>query len=200
MNHFVTFEGIDGSGKSTVSKLVYKKLKSMGYEVVLTFEPTNSDIGKFVQKCIKTQNDPFVTSFAFILDRIQHSLEIKKWIEKGKIVLCDRYSDSTYAYQAVQLEKFVKNPIKLLKDLSENKIQKPDLIFLFVIDPKKSLKRIEDRDELIPFEKISFLEKVHDNYLKLSKDKNYEKLDATKDIDFLVEKCVSKILGGKIEK
>ena len=86
MKQFITFEGIDGSGKSTVSKVVYDKLKSDGHNVVLTYEPTDSTIGKFVQKCIKTGDDPFVTAFTFIADRIQHCKKIKQWIDDGKIV------------------------------------------------------------------------------------------------------------------
>ena len=79
MKQFITFEGIDGSGKSTISKLVNNKLISEGYNTILTYEPTDSETGKFVQKCINTNSDPFVTSFAFIMDRMQHCKEIKNW-------------------------------------------------------------------------------------------------------------------------
>ena len=195
MKHFVTFEGIDGSGKSTISKLVYDKLKSEGYDVVLTYEPTDTEIGKYVQKCIKTQTDPFVTTFTFIADRIQHCKQIKQWMDEGKIGRCDRYAESTYSYQGAQLESHVKNPIKLLQELSENRILTPDRTFLFVINPKESLARIQHRDELIPFERFSFLEKVHNNYLGLSKGKRFLKLDATKKIDELVNICYEDIIS-----
>ena len=194
MKQFVTFEGIDGSGKSTISKLVYDKLKSEGYDVILTYEPTDSTIGKYVQKCIKTGGDPYVTSFTFIADRIQHCKKIKQWIDKGSIVICDRYAESTYAYQGSQLEDEIKNPIKWLKDLSKNHIITPDRTFLFVINPKESLARIQHRDELIPFERLSFLEKVHKNYLTVSKGKRFLKLDATKKIDELVKICYKDIV------
>jgi len=193
MKRFVTFEGIDGSGKSTISKLVFKKLKSEGYNVILTFEPTNTTLGKFVQKCIETKTDPYVTAFAFIADRIEHCKNIKKWLDEGKIVLCDRYSDSTYAYQAAQMEKEIKNPIKWLKELSESRILTPDRTFLFVIEPKDAISRIKNRENLIPFEKVNFLEKVHKNYLILAKGSRYEKLDATKKIDELVDICIEDI-------
>ena len=119
MKRFVTFEGIDGSGKSTVSQLVYNKLKSDGYDVVLTFEPTDSTIGKFVQKCIKTGGDPFVTAFTFIADRIQHCRQIKQWLDDGNVVLCDRYAESTYSYQGAQLDGDITNPIKEVIKLIE---------------------------------------------------------------------------------
>lgn len=189
MKHFVTFEGIDGSGKSTVSKLVYKKLKKQGHDVILTYEPTDTWIGRQVQKCIETNADPFVTAFTFIADRIEHGKQIQNWLNDGKIVLCDRYAESTYAYQGAQLQDEIKNPIKWLKELSENRIPIPDRTFVFSIDPKESLARIQNRDKLIPFERISFLKIVHKNYLKLAKGERFLKLDATKKIEELVSIC-----------
>lgn len=194
MKKFVTFEGIDGSGKSTISKRVAKKLQSEGYETIWTFEPTDSTIGKFVQECIKKQSDPFVTSFTFIADRIQHCRQIQEWLDKGKIVICDRYAESTYAYQAAQLETKLQDPIKWLQELSSNRILTPDRTYLFVINPQVSLARIEHRTELIPFEKLAFLEKVHRNYLSVSKGKRFLHLDATKPIEELVQLCYDDIL------
>ena len=195
MKRFVTFEGIDGSGKSTVSKLVYKKLKSEGFDAVLTYEPTDTWIGKCVQKCIETKSDPFVTAFAFIADRIEHCKKIQKWLDEDKIVLCDRYDDSTYAYQGAQLQDIIDNPIKWLQKLSKDRIVIPDRTFLFVIDPEDSLKRIQNRDKLIPFEKVNFLEKVHENYLKLATGRRYLKVDAKKTIDELLDICFRNILS-----
>ena len=194
MKQFVTFEGIDGSGKSTISKIVTKKLKKQGYDVVLTYEPTNTLIGKQVQKCIETNTDPFVTSFTFIADRIQHCKQIQKWVDDDKIVLCDRYAESTYAYQGVQLDGLVNNPIEYLKELSKGRILIPDRTFVFVIDPNVAIDRIKHRNDLIPFEKICFLEKVHSNYLKLAKGSRFLKIDATKSKNELVKICIDDIL------
>ena len=194
MRHFVTFEGIDGSGKSTISKLICEKLRSAGYDVVWTFEPTDSAVGRYVQECIRSQSDPFVISFTFIADRIQHCKKIQQWLDEGKIVLCDRYAESTYAYQAAQLTGHVKNPLKWLKELSNGRILVPNRTFLFVIDPKAALTRIQRRRELIPFERLAFLEKAHRNYLTISKGKRFVHLDATKPIDTLVQICYEDIL------
>ena len=194
MKHFVTFEGIDGSGKSTISRLVYKKLKSQGYNVVLTREPTDTWIGKQVQKCIETNTDPFVTAFTFIADRIQHGKQIQKWLDEGKTVLCDRYTESTYAYQGAQMEEMINNPIKWLKELSNGRILIPDRTFVFIIEPKESLARIQHRDNLIPFERTSFLEKVHKNYLKLAVGKRFMKIDATKTKEELEKICYDDII------
>lgn len=195
MKRFVTFEGIDGSGKSTISQLVYKKLQSNGYDVVLTVEPTDSRIGRFVQECIRTQSDPFITSFTFIADRIQHCRQIQRWLDEGKIVLCDRYAESTYAYQGAQLEPQLKDPLKWLQELSNERILVPDRTFLFVIDTKTSLARIQHRTELIPFERLAFLEKVHANYLKVCKGKRFLRLDATKTKEELTDLCYQDILA-----
>ena len=195
MKYFITFEGIDGSGKSTISKLVYKELKSRDLDVVLTYEPTDSWIGKLVKNCINSNADPFVTTFVFISDRIEHGKKIKKWLDEGKIVLCDRYIDSTYAYQGAQLQNVIRNPIKWLKELSKNHYIIPDRTFVFVINPKKALARIKNRENLIPFEKLVFLEKVHKNYLKLAVERRFIKIDASKSIDELVNICLKDILS-----
>ena len=192
---FITFEGIDGSGKTTILKLVYKKLKSEGFDVISTFEPTNSYIGKYVQKCIENNYDPYLTSFAFIADRIDHSKKINKWLNENKIVLCDRYSDSTLAYQSVQLEKLIKNPIKWLKEISDKNIIIPDRTFLFLIDPELSIQRIKNREKIISFEKVSFLKKVDKYYNKLANSDRYIKIDATKSIEELVRFCYRDILS-----
>jgi len=194
MKQFITFEGIDGSGKSTISKKVFEKLKKNGYKTILTNEPTNTTIGKYVQHCIKTQQDPYVTAFTFIADRIQHCKKIKQWIEQGNIVLCDRYAESTYAYQGAQLEGLLENPIHWLQELSKNRILTADRTYLFVIAPSIALSRIQHRSELIAFEQLSFLSRVHKNYLEISKGKQFLHVDATKTIDELIHICYEDII------
>jgi dTMP kinase len=200
MKRFVTFEGIDGSGKSTISKLVSEKLQSTGYDCLWTFEPTDSLVGKFVQECIKKQSDPFITSFTFIADRIQHCKQIQAWLNQGKIVLCDRYAESTYAYQAAQLEGQLENPLKWLQGLSQGRILVPDRTYLFVIDPKTSLARIQHRAEIFPFERLAFLEKVHANYQIVSKGKRFRCLNATLPIEKLVNICYDDIIKKDVRK
>lgn len=196
MKRFVTFEGIDGSGKSTISKGVYEKLKKEGYDAILTFEPTDTELGKIVKKCIEENYDPVVTTFAFIADRIQHVREIKKWVKDNKIVLCDRYADSTYAYQAVQLEDIIENPIKWLKELHDRFIIKPDLTFLCVLEVDKALCRIKNREKLVSFERKEFLEKVQKNYLRLAslERERFVMIDASKSVNKIVDECMIKIL------
>lgn len=194
MNKFITFEGIDGSGKTTVIQAVQEKLVKRRYKVVRTQEPTDTWIGRCVQQCIKTKTDPMVTAFTFISDRIVHGKEIQRWLEKYDFVLCDRYADSTYAYQGEQLQNTLNEPIQWLKDLSRNRFPLPDITFLFDIDPTLAMKRIQDRDDLIAFEKVSFLKQVRKNYLYLSKESNMVIIDATKPVDDIVKNCIRIIL------
>ncbi len=199
MSQFFTFEGIDGSGKSTIICRVATALKQKGYQVITTFEPTDTWLGKYVQHQIKTDADPFVTAFTFIADRIQHCKKIQEWLDQKYIVLCDRYAESTYAYQAVQLEKTLKQPIRWLKDLSKDRILVPDRTYFFNISANDALARIQHRDELIAFEQRFFLEKVSMNYEMICRGDRFLHLDATQSIDELAKKCMDDIISTKKE-
>lgn len=194
MKHFITFEGIDGSGKTTILELIYHRLKTNGYDVVKTYEPTDTWIGKCVKRCIQTETDPFVTTFTFIADRIAHGKQIQQWLDDGKIVLCDRYAESTYAYQSVQLRPYIRNPVKWLQELSQSRILIPDRTFVFILDPKIALARIQHRGALIPFEQVSFLTQVQENYKKLAVGKRFLLVDAGKTKEEIVDICYNDIL------
>ena len=194
MKHFVTFEGIDGSGKTTVSKRVYERLKKDGYNVVLTFEPTDSFVGKCVKQCVEEKCDPVTLALLFIADRVEHCKKIKKWLDQGKTVLCDRYADSTYAYQGAQLEGIVESPVQWLQELSKNFVVTPEKTFLFDINPVDALKRIRNREKLVSFEREEFLKKVRSNYLKLAEEERFVVLDGKKQVDELIEECLGHIL------
>ena len=187
---FFTFEGIDGSGKTTISKMVYEELRKK-WDVVLTKEPTDSWLGKSVEKAIEEKKDAITISLLFMADRNEHLKDIHKWIEEGKVVLCDRYMDSTFAYQSAHLDDVMDNPLRWLKGVHAPFLIKPDKTFLFVIEPSKAISRIKRKKTF--FENESFLEKVQEYYLVLSKEKRFVKLDATKSKEELKEKCIKKI-------
>ena len=119
------------------------------------------------------------------------------WLKKYDIVLCDRYAESTYAYQGVQLQDSIDDPIKWLMELSKNRFPIPDITFLFEIQPKIAVKRIQDRDELIPFEKVAFLEKVAKNYQRLIDDKSFTCIDATESVEDITKHCLDVIISDK---
>jgi dTMP kinase len=188
---FVTFEGIDGSGKSTISRKVYERIKTKK-DAILTQEPTKNWLGRIVNRAIMEGTDPITIALSFMADRNEHVKKIRRWLKEGKIVICDRYADSTFAYQGAQLEGKVGEPLKWLKLVHEPFYYEPDLTFLLIIDPEIALKRI--RRKYTPFEKKEFLEKVQENYLNLAKkNQRFVKLDATKGIDELVDECLEVI-------
>ena len=107
---FITFEGIDGSGKTTISREVYKLLQKKNKDIILTREPTDTWRGEMITKAIEENCHPLTIALTFMADRNEHVIQIRKWLEKKSIVLCDRYMDSTFAYQTTQLSQNIKNP------------------------------------------------------------------------------------------
>jgi len=132
---FVTFEGIDGSGKSTVSRLVAESLEKRGERVFLTGEPTHSWLGDAIRRAYHDDVGPLAESFLFLADRAAHLEEIRAHLVRGELVLCDRYADSTYAYQAARLEGVVDKPMAFLQGISEPWVVPPDLTILLRISP-----------------------------------------------------------------
>jgi dTMP kinase len=174
---FLVLEGIDGSGKSLQSKLLFDFLKRNGFDAVLTNEPTNGEIGTLLQnKYLKKVDLPLVDAFLFCADREEHlKSTIIPALNQGKIVISDRYYHSTLAYQQAQgLE------LKWLLELNKNFI-KPDLTIILDVEPKTAIERIEiDKDRKIEdrkkFEKLEFLKKVRKNFLDLPKILKDEKI------------------------
>ena len=195
MKRFVVFEGIDGSGKSTVSKRVYQEIKKLGLEVTLTQEPFNENVKRCIEDFLSRDADPISIAMLFIADRVEHSKIIKSWMEQGRIVVCDRYEDSTYAYQGAQLEGRKKDPVKFLKDLTPKDIIHPDRVFILDIDPDTAISRLKGERAFRAFENREFLLRVRKNYLLLAKDERYRIIDATRDIEEIVGICLKDILG-----
>ncbi len=196
---FVTFEGIDGSGKSTVSRLVAESLEKRGGRVFLTGEPTRSWLGDAIRRAYDDDVGPLAESFLFLADRAAHQEEIRAHLGRGELVLCDRYADSTYAYQAARLEGVVERPMAFLREISEPWVIPPDLTFLLRISAKAALARIADRPNKVRFEDLSLLTKVAANYDALAKSKRYAVVDGTSSKEEIVHEVLRTIeerLGG----
>lgn len=177
---FVTFEGIDGSGKTTVSRLVYDALKARGERVVLTAEPTTTWLGDAVRRSYDDDVGPLAESFLFLADRAHHIVEIKRLLADGNLVLCDRYADSTYAYQGARLEGIVAEPIAFLRRISEPWLLPPDATVLLRVPVEIGMRRIAGRPGKIRFEDGSFLKKVAANYEALARSKGFLVIDGTR--------------------
>ena len=163
---FIVFEGIDGSGKTTLSKMLEKHLISQNKEIYLTYEPTNSEIGSIVRKYIKgnTNNDERVIASLLVADRLNHILGenqngIKNKIDNGISVICDRYYFSSYAYQGDDS----KVPLNWLVDSNSlcKSILKPDIIFFINTNAEISYERIKNnRENFEIYENLQKLDKV----------------------------------------
>ncbi|MBI5044171.1 MAG: dTMP kinase [Nitrospirae bacterium] len=172
---FITFEGIEGCGKTTQMNLLSDYLKKEGFSVLKTREPGGTRIGEKIRDILLNPDNKKMAKETEILlygaSRTQHIEEIiKPALKSGKIVLCDRYTDSTLAYQGFGRNMGI-SFIKRACRLSLGTIQ-PDLTILLDLDVKAGLDRIKNRkggNDRIEKEKIAFHNRVRKGYLKLAK-------------------------------
>ncbi len=192
MTGFVVIEGIDGCGKSSVSKTVSQRL---GRRAVLTREPTDSWIGRAVRRGDPRKVSPYSDALLFMADRAVHTKEISKLIMKGRTVICDRYYHSTVAYQTAALEGiFDGDAFRWLLEANLRISIHPDLTVLLTIPPELGLQRIRGRRKLSRWERLGFLRKVQKNYLRLASiDEDIVKVDATRNLETVVEEVLALI-------
>jgi dTMP kinase len=194
---FIVFEGIDGSGKTTQSKLLFELFSKEGKQVIWTKEPTDGDIGSLLtNKYLKEVDLPIVDALLFAADREEHLKDmVIPALNQGKIVISDRYYHSTLAYQQAQgLE------LKWLLELNKNFI-KPDLTIIIDLEPEIAIERIEkDKKRKIEdrkkFEKLEFLKKVRKNFLdlpKVLKDEKIVVIEGNKEKEEVFEAVVKEI-------
>lgn len=193
LSGFVTFEGIDGSGKTTVSRSVAEGLRTRGHRVFLTSEPTHSWLGEAVRRAYTDDVGPIAESFLFLADRAAHVAEIRGHLAEGDLVLCDRYADSTYAYQGARLEGVVPEPIRFLQMTSEPWLLVPDLTIFLRIPPELASKRIEPRTNRIRLEDPELLRIVAANYEHLAKNPRFVALDGTRPVRDVVSESINLI-------
>ena len=189
---FIVFEGIDGSGKSTQILMLSKRIQDMKLKVYTTFEPTAGSIGTLIRQMLsgKIKTDQRTLAFLFAADRMDHLVNeengIRKKIDKGELVLCDRYYFSSYAYHAQYMDmEWVIDANSLNAG-----ILRPDLTVFIDADPEKCFERIKNnRSDFEMYEKIDIMKKVRMNYLKA-----FEQL---KDLENIVavdgNKCVDHV-------
>lgn len=168
---FITFEGIDGCGKTTQINLLKEYLEQNGYTVVLTREPGAKGLGEKVREILLNYDGDVSSrceSFLFLADRAQNiDIIVKPAIEKGYIVLCDRHTDSSVAYQGYGRMLDIKG-IKELNNIATNSLQ-PDLTFIFDISVDTSLNRIGKARDRMEKAGIEFFNRVRNGYIEISK-------------------------------
>lgn len=167
---FITFEGIDGCGKSTQLNLLAEYLKGKGHEVLITREPGAVGLGEKLREILLNYDGDVSSNceaFLFLADRAQHiDTLVKPAMAEGKIVLCDRHTDSTVAYQGYGRGVDL-NQIKMLNDIATSGL-KPDLTFVFDIDIETSAERVGKNKDRMESAGLEFHQKVRDGYLKIT--------------------------------
>lgn len=201
---FITFEGIEGSGKSTMIGLLAEHLRKQGLDPVVTREPGGSSLGKKLRAMLLDSRCDNIAARAelmlFLADRAQHIAEIiKPALESGRPILCDRFIDSTVAYQGygrgMDLEK-----LKQMNEIATNGLL-PDLTLLFDLPVEHGLIRAAERNKYAGIaisegrfeaECHDFHQRIRDGYLALAKaaPERIRVIDADQDPDYVMAACL----------
>lgn len=184
---FITFEGADGCGKSTQLSLCNEYLIGKGFETVTTLEPGAGKFGKKLREILLHYDDevsPISEFFLFLADRAQHiAYTIKPAINENKIVLCDRHTDSTLAYQGYARGNDLER-LEYLNSIAVNGTI-PDLTFVFDVDTEVAAMRVGDEKDRMEAAGFEFHKKVRMGYLELAKKypNRIKVIDANKSIE-----------------
>ncbi len=170
---FITLEGPDGAGKTTQLRIISKELSALNCEHIITRDPGGTDAGKQIRRILLNSNYPLSTNAELLLyqaDRAQNVAEvIRPALEKGLIVFCDRYIDSTIAYQGYGRGLCLKT-IETLNEISTGGL-KPSLTLLFDLDSEAGLSRLHPGNyDRLEREALDFHKKVREGYLTLAKN------------------------------
>ena len=196
---FIVFEGIEGSGKSYQSKILYRNLKKVNKNVVFTREPGGTKAAEIIRKIIlkdyfeknkKIKFDRYTDTLLYLAARNEHiKNKITPALKSKKIIICDRFIDSTIAYQVYGKKvsmKFINNIHKQIL----GKI-KPDITFILKVKPQAFLRRLKKRKTRNRYDNfpLKFYIKAQDAFLKISKNKkNYIVLESSKNTPALQKK------------
>ena len=192
---FVTIEGPEGSGKTTIGKKIVEKLIASGYEVIYTREPGGIEIAEQIRNVIldvkNTNMDPRTEALLYAASRRQHLIEkIVPALKDNKIIICDRFVDSSLAYQGHARKLGIDNVYEINKFAIDTLM--PDLTLLFDIDPKLGLERINANKlrevNRLDLEQLEFHTLVREGFLKIqSREPNRIKIvDASKSIEEVI--------------
>jgi len=188
---FVTFEGLDGSGKTTQIRLLAKRLEPDGREVVVTREPGGTELGERIRELVLHGGHvtPWAEAALYAASRAQHVEEvIRPALERGAIVLCDRYLDSSVAYQGVArglgLERVLELNLAAVGGLM------PERTFLLILDPSEAVGRLRRQHDRLEREGDDFRARADAGYRQLAElfPERIVVLDASLSPDELAER------------
>lgn len=178
----VTFEGVEGSGKTTQMARTGRWLRGRGYKVELTREPDGTTLGTGVRRLFERGPQPLAQVFLFLAARHQHVAEkIRPWLASGRVVLCDRYADATVAYQG-HAGGIDPATIRELNVLATGGVL-PDLTLLFDLDPAEGFRRIgRRRRDHFERQALAFHRRVRRGYLEIQRaePKRVRTIDASR--------------------
>ena len=204
---FITLEGPEGSGKTSVTKILIAELTKRGYDVLFTREPGGTPIAEQIRDIIldkkNTLLDTRAEALLYAASRRQH-LKEKVWpaLKEGKIVICDRFLDSSLAYQGGARGLGVNEVLNINLFATEGSF--PDFTLLFDVDPEIGLRRIRKNRAFeinrLDLEELTFHQKVRETFLELSikyKDR-YRIIDASQELELVANNAL-KIVLDKLE-
>lgn len=207
--YFITLEGGEGSGKTTASHKIKEELERLGYEVVLTREPGGVSISEQIRNIILSDENSHIDhrteALLFASARRQHLVEkVIPSLKQGKIVLCDRFIDSSVVYQG-HVNGIGAEEILKINDFAIDGWM-PDLTLFFEISPEEGLRRIAyntNREvNRLDLKNLSFHTEVYKGYFEQwfeNKDR-IKLIDASKDVEGVVEQCMNIINKHLLQK
>ena len=199
--YFITFEGPDGSGKTTVATEVCKRLSSLGYEVVHTREPGGIAISEDIRNIIldpkNTMMDSKTEALLYAASRRQHLVEkVFPAVKEGKIVICERFLDSSLAYQGYGRQLGFDEVLSINLFAIDNTF--PDMTIYLDVDEEVGFSRLSDREfkDRLDQESVDFHHRVSEGYrevLRRFRDR-ISVIDASKSKEEVIEASMNKIL------
>jgi len=192
---FIVFEGIDGSGKSTHVRLLCRDLRQQGHDVLSTSEPSRGRIGRLIREYAERRGrrlHPEAEALLFAADRFEHVKQtIEPALERGLIVVSDRYLHSSLAYQGAGGAS-----LEWIREINRF-APRPHLCILLDVAPETGLGRMRGRRRTV-FEVYAFQQKVRDIYLRLANQGELVKVDADRTVKE-VQKDISDLVQALLE-
>jgi len=197
----VACEGIDGSGKSTVSRRLVEALAAQGVPARWTCEPTETWLGESVRRALKDDEaSPFTDALLFMADHATHVRRVEAWLAAGQVVVSDRWSESTFAYQGAALAREGFDALAWLRAAEAPFDRRPDVVLLFDLPVDAALARLAGRSrDAEKFERREFLERVRANYAHLAAEdpSRYVVLDAARDAEAVAREALAAVLARR---
>lgn len=209
---FITFEGIDGSGKSTQLRMLADTLRERGVDILVTREPGGTPLGRRLREAfLETEETvaPMAELLSFAADRAQHvEFLIKPSIADGRIVISDRYADATFAYQGAG-RGFPEEQVNSVIELATGGL-KPDLTLFFDITVEEAIRRMNVRDAAyakrnrMDEETAEFYARVRESYLGIAsrEPERFKIIEAGRTVEAIhadVVEIVTQIVGGSLK-